>query len=90
MVLPPIRRILSPIPLEGDSMHSASSLANCALLQIPQPLRHLRQSVTQRRQRRDVQTEIVWIDLIEGIGIGVVPIEIVRSYCAQTEARHTG
>ena len=56
------------------------------LLQIAQPLRHIGQYVAQHGERRPVQLKLARCDFVEGIGIGVMPVEVVCAHCADPEA----
>ena len=68
--------MLSPFCLSASSGRGAGG----------DTLGHVGQGITEDRQGGDALAEIVGIDLVEGVGFGVVPIEIVGAGGAFGEA----
>src|ERR1700680_631991 len=56
--------------------------------QIAEALGHVRQHVTQHRERSYIELKFARDDIVEAVGVGVVPIEIVRSDRAHADPRH--
>ena len=73
-----------PTPLTTPSAISASEVPYPP---VPRRFRHVGQHVRHHRHHCDVQPQLLWLDLIHGVGAGVVPVEIVRAHRANRKDR---
>src|ERR1035437_1344043 len=51
-----------------------------------QALRHVGQCVAHDGESGHVLAEIVWVHLVQGVGLGVMPVEVVRAHGALAQA----
>src|SRR5258708_16295860 len=71
-------------PMAGG--YASCTLGVPFLLNVGDPFGHVGQHVAQHRERRDIELKLARNDLVERVGIGVVPIEVVRTHGVNSEA----
>src|SRR5204862_6847407 len=55
---------------------------------VPQPLRHVGEDVDGDRERGGARVEVVAVHLVEGVGLGVVEVELRAAVHLEAQARH--